>query len=356
MRVALIWLLCCSVAISDDFVITDGPDPTPSVVVQPVYEYDYFVLFKTRNCSPCVQMEKYTVPALKAAGYRVKILDFTEHPEWNVTSGPEIWLAHNSKRRRAWRGFVAADELLQATVVKPVVVKSAPVVILPQPAMRLPVVDTQWGRIDLETYNRNCNCSMCVGIRALQQQYRQQATILAPPTSAVSPVQEPTPDDTIDDMLALMRLTSDDVLCDLGCGDARILIAAVELYGCTGIGVEIDPKAADVARQRVVEAGLATEIRIITGDALDFDPKKYNVTAMTAYLYPELLAKLADKFKSVRVGASPYHEIPGLGMTQHGNVWIYRSYEVDDIVDTVTVGSDWVVPLKTSPQRFQFVP
>lgn len=189
---------------------------------------------------------------------------------------------------------------------------------------RLPVVRTQWGTIDLETYNRNCNCPMCQGIRALQRQYRQQYN----PTSlpAVSPEQEPTPDDLIDKMLDLMQLTSADVLADIGCGDGRILIAAVERSGCKAIGIEIDPVKADEARRSVEAAGLSGRIEVITGEALEFDPESHGVTAITAYLYPELLQQLTETFKSpgVRIVATPFHQVPGLVMQQSGDVWSYQ--------------------------------
>jgi hypothetical protein len=78
-----------------------------------------------------------------------------------------------------------------------------------------------------------------------------------------------------------------------------------------------------VARHAVKYAGLDHMITIKIGDALDFDLQ--NATVATTYLYPPLLAKLSPKLKSLRVVASPYHSIPGLSMTQVGDIWIYRN-------------------------------
>lgn len=189
-----------------------------------------------------------------------------------------------------------------------------------QPTQRLPVVNTQWGRIDLQTYNRpGCNCPMCQGIRSLQAQY-QTMSLPAP----VPPAQEPTPQGTLAQMVELLQLSESDVLADFGCGDGRILIAATERYGCRGIGIEIDPVKANAARQAVYDAGLEARIEIITGDVLDFEPSRHGVTAATAYLYPELLTKLAaaGKFAGLRAVASPYHEIPGLKMRKVGDVYV----------------------------------
>lgn len=201
----------------------------------------------------------------------------------------------------------------------------------PAVRQRLPVVDTQWGRIDLETYQRNCNCPMCQGIRALQARYRAmqqpQTAVETPVPDAVAPraSQEPTPADVIDRMLDLMRLTDRDVLADFGCGDGRILIEAVRRSGCRGIGIEIDPEMAARARIAVRSAGLSDKIEIRTGDVLDFDPEPNGVTAVTAYLFPELLARIGRKVTKVRVAASPFHRIDGVPMSEHDGIWVYRS-------------------------------
>ena len=184
---------------------------------------------------------------------------------------------------------------------------------------RLPVVETKWGTIDLETYQRNCDCPMCQGIRALQQQYRQ--TSLVRPVSAA---QEPTPDDVLQDVINLLALSPSDKLADLGCGDGRVLIAAVERYGCTAIGVEIDPQKADEARRNVQAAGLSNKVTIVTDDALRFWPADNGVTAAVAYLYPDLLEQLRPNLEQVRLVVTPFHQVPGMQMDQVGDVWVRR--------------------------------
>ena len=201
----------------------------------------------------------------------------------------------------------------------------------PQSSLRSTRSSTvRWGN---GTYSgRVCNnprCTMCNQIEsALRYQSRYiplelQSAPQAPPSPATLS-QEPTPDVTLNHMIDLLKLTDKDVLADLGCGDGRILIEAVNRYGCNAVGVEIDPVKAKEARRKVYDAGLASKIEIIEGDALDFDPSEHGVTALTMYLYPDLLAKLKPKFDSVRIGASPFHQVPGLAMTNHEDVWIYQ--------------------------------
>src|SRR5207253_3233710 len=58
---------------------------------------------------------------------------------------------------------------------------------------------------------------------------------------------------------------------DLGCGDGRVLIAAVEKYQANAVGVEIDPKVATRARSWITKAGVEAHARVIQGDLLIVD-------------------------------------------------------------------------------------
>lgn len=55
---------------------------------------------------------------------------------------------------------------------------------------------------------------------------------------------------------------ANDVLLDIGCGDARFLIDAARETGCTGIGVERNRPLAKAGQAAVTEAGLADKITI----------------------------------------------------------------------------------------------
>jgi len=186
---------------------------------------------------------------------------------------------------------------------------------------RLPVMKTLRGTPDIETYEQRhigCNCVMCMSIRATISSLRNAKVST---TESIDFGQEPTPDNVIDQMLDGLELKPSDTLVDLGCGDGRVMISAVRRSGCRAVGIEIDPKKADEARKKIEEAGLSRRIRIITGDAVSFDPEKYGVTVATAYLYPEVLEKLKPVFSKVGRFASPYHEIPGIFMERRGDVW-----------------------------------
>jgi SAM-dependent methyltransferase len=88
---------------------------------------------------------------------------------------------------------------------------------------------------------------------------------------------EGTPHSIVPAMIALAAITSRDVVYEPGCGDARILIAAVQAGAASGLGVDIDPDLAEVAFARVKAAGLTDRIEIRWGNALDVDMSKATV-------------------------------------------------------------------------------
>ncbi len=78
----------------------------------------------------------------------------------------------------------------------------------------------------------------------------------------------PTPDDIVEEMLKLGKVGKDDVVYEPGPGDGRMLIAAVKKGAKKGVGIELDPKKAEEAKDAVKKAKLDKEITIIEGDAL----------------------------------------------------------------------------------------
>lgn len=100
------------------------------------------------------------------------------------------------------------------------------------------------------------------------------------PDDRVRVIYVPTPADVAEEMVKLARVTADDVVYEPGCGDARILIAAVRGGAKLGVGVDIDPERVEESRANVKAAGLQDRIEIRLGDALDVK----NLSAATVVL------------------------------------------------------------------------
>ncbi len=76
----------------------------------------------------------------------------------------------------------------------------------------------------------------------------------------------PTPRDKALEMLKAVELQKGQVLYDLGCGRGNILLAAAEEFGAQCVGIEIDGKLVEEARERVREKGLEDRVTVIQGD------------------------------------------------------------------------------------------
>jgi hypothetical protein len=93
---------------------------------------------------------------------------------------------------------------------------------------------------------------------------------------------EGTPRSVVPEMIELAAVNEDDVAYEPGCGDARIVIAAVQAGAKRGLGVDINPDLAEVCYARVKAAELEEKIEIYWGNALDLDMSE--VTAVFLFM------------------------------------------------------------------------
>jgi uncharacterized protein (TIGR03000 family) len=85
----------------------------------------------------------------------------------------------------------------------------------------------------------------------------------------------PTPDDIVAKMVELSGLKEGEVVYEPGPGDGRVLIAAAKKGAKRAVGIELDEKKAQEARDNAKKAGVSDKVEIITGDALkdrDYSP------------------------------------------------------------------------------------
>src|SRR5258706_4664341 len=81
----------------------------------------------------------------------------------------------------------------------------------------------------------------------------------------------PTPPDVVDAMLKLAKVTSSDLVYDLGSGDGRIPIAAAKVYGARGVGIDIDPERVREATGNARSNGVADKVTFRTEDLFTAD-------------------------------------------------------------------------------------
>ena len=86
-------------------------------------------------------------------------------------------------------------------------------------------------------------------------------------------------------MLALGKVTSADVVYDLGCGDGRIVVAAAKGPGARGVGIDIDPERIAEATALARREGVSDRVTFILGDLFQAD--FHDATVVMLYLQPE---------------------------------------------------------------------
>lgn len=111
----------------------------------------------------------------------------------------------------------------------------------------------------------------------------------------------PTPHDVIAKMLEAAKVTEQDVLFDLGCGDGRIVIAAATRYGCRAVGYDIDARKVKESQANVAEKDIGGLVKIEQRDIFKLDLSK--ATVITLYLLPEMNAQLIPQLRKLRDGS-----------------------------------------------------
>jgi len=150
--------------------------------------------------------------------------------------------------------------------------------------------------------------SPAVGVQAAQNEQGLAGATLLKRVPYV-----PTPQDVVEKMLDLAKVTSDDVVYDMGSGDGRIVITAAQKYGAHAVGVEINPDLYRQSRDRIKELGLDDRARVMCEDMFDVSLKR--ATVVTMYLLTSFNEKLRPKLErelhsGTRVVCHDFH-IPG---------------------------------------------
>jgi SAM-dependent methyltransferase len=110
-----------------------------------------------------------------------------------------------------------------------------------------------------------------------------------------------TPQDVTDRMLKMARVTKNDVVCDLGCGDGRILVTAAKRYGCRAIGYDLDPLRVEEARENAERQGVSHLVTVVRKDVQFVDLE--GVSVVTVYMGTEINARLIPQLRRLKPGA-----------------------------------------------------
>jgi hypothetical protein len=109
----------------------------------------------------------------------------------------------------------------------------------------------------------------------------------------------PTPQATVDNMLALTKLTPQDFLMDLGSGNGITVISAAK-KGARALGVEFNPDMVALSQRLAKEAGVADKATFVQGDLFEADLSK--ATVITLFLLPNINLRLRPSLLELKPG------------------------------------------------------
>jgi predicted RNA methylase len=107
--------------------------------------------------------------------------------------------------------------------------------------------------------------------------------------------------DLVSRMLEIAKVKKDDLVIDLGCGDARMLVLAAQKYGNHGIGYDIDPDMVRASRRNVEKNHVEDLVKIIQADIFTVDISKADVLPL--YLLPEMNLRLLPQLETLKPGS-----------------------------------------------------
>jgi SAM-dependent methyltransferase len=150
----------------------------------------------------------------------------------------------------------------------------------------------------------------------------------------------PTPQELVDKMLDMAKVTPADFVIDLGSGDGRTVITAAK-RGARALGIEYNPEMVELSKANAAKEGVNGKAEFVKADLFESDFSK--ATVITMFLLPDINLKLRPKILDLK---------PGTRIVS--NSFTMGEWEADE---TATVDGEcsswctalfWIVPAKVA--------
>ena len=169
----------------------------------------------------------------------------------------------------------------------------------------------------------------------------------------------PTPQELVNKMLEVAKVTPADYVIDLGSGDGRTVISAAKI-GAKATGIEYNPDMVALSKENALKEGVGNKAEFIQADLYETDLSK--ATVITMFLLPEINLKLRPRILDLK---------PGTRIVS--NTFTMGEWEADQEITTEENWNSWntaylwIVPAKVGgkwkmgdgelelTQEFQFV-
>jgi precorrin-6B methylase 2 len=169
----------------------------------------------------------------------------------------------------------------------------------------------------------------------------------------------PTPQELVNKMLEVAKVTPADFVIDLGSGDGRTVITAAKI-GAKAKGIEYNPDMVALSKENAKKEGVGDKAEFIQADLYETDLSK--ATVITMFLLPEINLKLRPRLLDLK---------PGTRIVS--NTFTMGEWEADQEVTTEENWNSWntaylwIIPAKVAgkwklgngdlelTQEFQFI-
>jgi len=148
----------------------------------------------------------------------------------------------------------------------------------------------------------------------------------------------PTPQELVNAMLDLAKVTSSDYVIDLGSGDGRTVITAAK-RGATALGIEYNPDMVEYAKRNANEAGVSAKASFVKADIFESDFSK--ATVLTLFLLTEINLKLRPKILDMKPGTRIVSNTFDMGDWEPD-----QTKRIEDGSSYWSTAHFWVVPAK----------
>jgi ribosomal protein L11 methylase PrmA len=138
----------------------------------------------------------------------------------------------------------------------------------------------------------------------------------------------------------LAKVKKDDLVCDLGCGDGRIPVAASQKYGCKAVGYDLDPARVKEALENAKKNKVEHLVTIEQKDIFTLDLSEIDV--ITLYLLPDMNKKLIPQLEKLKPGSRIVAHNFGIPGVKPDKVVRFTS-SFDDLEHKIYL---WTTPLK----------
>jgi hypothetical protein len=146
----------------------------------------------------------------------------------------------------------------------------------------------------------------------------------------------PSPQELVDRMLDMAKVTPKDFVMDLGSGDGRTVITAAK-RGASALGVEFNPDMVALSKRNAEKAGVSGKANFVEADIFKTDLTK--ATVITLFLLTDLNLKLRPVILTLK---------PGTRIVS--NTFRMGDWEPDQTVelgcDTYCTAYLWIVPAR----------